>query len=151
MTERYKVFFAVLLVASAALPQYTCITYRAPDGGMWRSIPEGADSTRYERVVERHYAFDTFNPGRPESWLTVLCFGWPAAVLAIRARSRSTRLKAVSWWLEPLLAVGSGYLIALFSSFGLRAIGAYLGMAACAGLLVVWAVELTKRLRKAPA
>jgi hypothetical protein len=151
MPARWKLLAALLLVASAALPQYTCVTYRAPDGGMWQTLPPGADSTRYERLVEPHYAFEHWNPGLPEHWLTVLCFGWPLAVLGIRSRSRLPRVKAVLWWLEPLLAVGSGYLILVFSGFGQRAVGAYLGLAACGAYFVTWAYEALSRFRKAPA
>ena len=148
--SRLKLIAAVLLIAAAALPQYTCVQYRAPDGALWQSIPPGADSSRYERVVERHYAFEEFAPGRPESWLTVIAFAWPVAVIAVRTRTRRPALNRVLWWLEPLLAVGSGYLILLFSSFGQRAIGSWTGVAACLLYLVAWALELTVRFRKSP-
>lgn len=116
LAPRLKLISAVLLIASAALPQYTCVQYRAPDGALWQSIPSGADSSRYQRVVERHYAFESFDPARQESWLTVIAFAWPVAVIALRTRNRWPVLNSVLWGLEPLLALGSGYLILLFSS-----------------------------------
>lgn len=149
--SRLKLIGAVLLIVAAVLPQYTCVQYRAPDGALWQSIPSGADSSRYQRVVERHYAFETFAPGRPESWLAVVAFAWPVGVIAVRRRNRWPVLNAVLWGLEPLLALGSGYLILLFSSFGQRAIGGWTGVAACLLYLVAWVMELAARFRKAPA
>ena len=149
-TARLKLIAAVLLLASLALPQYTCARFRAPDGGVWSQLPPGADTTQYKPFTERHYALENFGVLNVVTWLTVVTFGWPLVVLGVRRRAGKGRMSAVLWWLEPLLSAGSGYFIFSLSALGTRAIGAYAGMGACLLYLGAWGVELRTRLRRAP-
>lgn len=147
---RFKLIAALLLVASLALPQYTCARFRAPDGGVWSQLPPGADTSQYQPFSERHYALENFSAANVVAWLTIVAFGWPLVVLGVRRRAGKGRMSAVLWWFEPLFAAGSGYFIFEFSGLGTRAIGAYLGMGACLLYLGAWGVELRARWR-APA
>jgi hypothetical protein len=145
---RLKLIAAVLLLAALALPQYTCARFRAPDGGVWSQMPANADSSQYQPFTERHYALENFDPANVVMWLTILAFGWPLAVFGVRRRAGKGRVSAGLWWLEPLLAAGSGYFIFALSSLGTRAIGAYLGLGACLLYIGAWAVELRARFRR---
>lgn len=147
---RLKLIAAVLLLASLALPQYTCARFRAPDGGVWSQLPPGADTSQYRPFTERHYALENFGVQNVVTWLTVMAFGWPLVVLGVRRRAGKGRMNAALWWLEPFLAAGSGYFIFVFSGLGTRAIGAYAGMGACLLYIGAWSVELRARWR-APA
>jgi len=139
---RLKLIGALLLLASLALPQYTCARLRAPDGSVWDSVPPGKDATLYRPFTERHYAYENIELRDPISWLTLVAFGWPLILTGVRRRFPGPTLNRVLWWLEPVLAGTSGYLILVFSSLGDRAIGAYVGLAALVLLLLAWLAEL---------
>ena len=75
-------------------------------------------------------------------------FLWPLPLLAIATRRPSGRLTFAIWTAEPLLAIGSAYIIWLFASIlATPAVGAYLGVTAMALYLLAWLVQLWSRVR----
>ena len=147
---RIKLIAAAVLLACLALPEYTCSRYVGPDGKEVATGPAGVPTTPYTEIHEKHYPLESFSVRDPASWLTLLAFAWPWPILAYwlrkkRGRGTFDRLVLVA---EPLLSIGSGYLVWLASSLGTRAAGAYLAMAANAAYLCAWAAELRAR-RKA--
>jgi hypothetical protein len=148
-TTRIKLSAAVVLLACLALPEYTCSKYVGPDGRVVSAVPEGVPATSYKEIPEKHYPLESFSVREIGSWLTLLTFAWPWPVLAYWFRSTQWRgrhgaLKRLVWLAEPLLLMGSGYVIWAASSLGTRAIGAFLALAANAAYLGAWVVELRK-------
>ena len=141
MTTRLKIVAAVALLASLALPQYTCDKYRAPDGRVVDAVPKGADPSAYREFREPHYALGSLDRTDPGSWLVVAVYLWTVPVLLYGSRVRRPRAKRAVWALEGLLVAASSYVIVVGSSSGRRASGAYLGLAALGLYAVAWIVE----------
>jgi hypothetical protein len=100
-------------------------------------------------IQEKHYPLESFSVREIDSWLKLLVFAWPWPVLAYWLRSAQWRgehsaLQRLVWLAEPLLSMGSGYVVWESSSLGTRAVGAYLALAANAVYLGAWAAELRK-------
>jgi hypothetical protein len=150
---RIKLAAAIFLLASLALPEYTCSKYVGPDGKVVSAVPEGAPPTSYRGIQERHYRLESFDMRDGGSWLALLVFLWPLPVLAYLWRGRAGRLKRLISMAEPLLAIGSAYAVWNFSSLGTRASGAYLALGADAVYLSVWVGQVVnlRRLVKPPA
>jgi hypothetical protein len=148
MTRRAKLLAALLLLVALVLPQSTCAGYRGPDGRFVTRVPADAPPDTYRPAVERSYAYDEFRLRQPDTWPNVLVFLWPLPLLAIAARHPAGRVRFAVWVAEPLLAVGSAYMIWLFAStLATPAVGAYLGVTAMALYLLAWLVELWSRVR----
>ena len=144
MTTRFKIVAALALLASLALPQYTCDRYRGPDGRVVSAVPKGADASAYHEYREPHYALGSLDRADPGSWLVVVVYLWPVPVLWYALRVRTPRAKRVLWALEAILVAGSTYVIVFASSNGRRASGAYLGLAALGLYAVAWLVEVRR-------
>jgi len=130
ITWNPKLAAGTLLAVSFLLPQYTCDRYRGPDGKTVQQIPEGADSNQYAPFRERHYAWEDVRWSDVSSWVAPAAFLWPLPVLVWGHRANSQRVRRLCLWLEPLLVGGSLYIISALSSFGERAVGAYVGLGA---------------------
>ncbi len=145
---RIKFAAAVVLLACLTLPEYTCTKYVGPDGQTVSAGPLGVPLTPYREVHEKHYPLESWSVRDIGFWLMLLAFAWPWPVLAYWFRSTHGSLKRVVWlkrmvWLaEPLLSIGSGYVVWTASSLGTRAAGAYLALAANAVYLGTWVAEL---------
>jgi len=147
-TRHAKLLAALLLLAALVLPQSTCAGYRGPDGKFVTRVPADAPPDSYRPAVERSYAYDEFRLRQPDTWLNVLVFLWPLPLLAITTRRPSGRVKFAVWVAEPLLVIGSAYVIWRSASIlATPAVGAYLGLAAMALYLLAWLVELWGRVR----
>lgn len=146
---RIKLAAAVVLLACLALPEYTCSKYVGPDGKQLSAGPEGVPTTPYTEIHEKHYPLESFDAGDLATWLRLLAYLWPWPILAYWLRKKQGRGALDRWVLvaEPLLSIGSGYLVWLASSVGTRAAGAYLGLAANVAYLCAWAAELRARRR----
>jgi hypothetical protein len=141
-----KLAAAVVLLGCLALPEYTCSKYMGPDGKVVSGVPEGASAASYREIQERHYPLESFSVRDGGSWVMILVFAWPWPVLAYQMRGTPTALKRLVWMAEPLLSMGSGYVVWASSSLGTRAAGAYLAMAANGVYLCAWVAEFwTKR------
>ena len=149
---RVKGLAALLLLGALLLPQSTCAGYRAPDGRFVTTIPRGAAPGSYLPMVQRAYAFDDVRLAEPGSWLKLVAFLFPIPLLVVATRSRSARLRAYVYVLEPVLAAGSGYLIWFSAAlFATPAAGAYLAVGALTVYFVASSVELWRRWREGPA
>ena len=146
---RIKLIAAAVLLACLALPEYTCTRYVGPDGKDVATGPAGVPTTPYTEIHEKHYPLESFDAGDFATWLRLLAYLWPWPILAYLFRKTKERGALDRWVLvaEPLLSIGSGYLVWLASSVGTRAAGAYLAMAANAAYLCAWAAELRARRR----
>jgi hypothetical protein len=146
---RIKLVAAAVLLACLALPEYTCSRFVGPDGQVVAAGPAGVPTTPYREVQEKHYPLESFSAREIGSWVTLLAFVWPWPVLAYYRRIRRGRgaqgaVQRVVWIGEPLLSIGSGYVIWTVSGLGTRAAGAYLSLAANAVYLAAWVAELRK-------
>jgi len=142
---RIKLAAAVLLLACLALPEYTCSRYVGPDGQAVSAGPNGVPTVPYREVREKHYPLETFNVQEIGWWIALLSFTWPWPVLVYWWRSRAhAGLARAVWVAEPLLAIGSGWVVWEASSVGTRAVGAYLAMVADATYLCAWIAEWRK-------
>ena len=141
MTTRFKIVAALALLASLALPQYTCAKYRAPDGRVVAAVPKDADASVYHEIREPHYALEGLDRADPGSWIVVAVYLWTVPVVLYGSRARKPRAKRVLWALEGLLVAGSVYVIVFASNNGRRASGAYLGLAALGLYTVAWLVD----------
>jgi hypothetical protein len=127
---RVKIFAAALLSIALLLPQYTCRMYRALEGKVVSSIPDGADSSAYKAFRERHYAWEDAAWRQPSTWLPPALFLWPVPVLVFWGRLRGSWARRSRWIVETTLLAASIYFIWAQSDVGQRAVGAYLGIAA---------------------
>jgi len=146
---RIKLAAAGVLLACLALPEYTCSRFVGPDGQTLAAGPAGVPVTPYREVQEKHYPLESFSVGEVGSWVGLVAFVWPWPVLAYYWRIRrglgaQGAVQRVVWLGEPLLSIGSGYVIWTVSGLGTRATGAYLALAADAVYLGAWAAELRK-------
>ncbi len=144
--DRIKLGAAAVLLACLTLPEYTCTKYVGPDGQAVTAGPEGVPTVPYREVRERHYPLESFSVGEAGFWVTLLAFVWPWPILAYWFRSAQWRathgaLERLVWLAEPLLSMGSGYLVWVASSLGTRAAGAYLALAANGVYLGAWVAE----------
>ena len=149
--SRVRLPAALLLALCIALPSYTCPGYVAPDGTVVSSIPDAADSAAYQSTRIAHYPLEDRGPTDGWFWITVAAFGWPLPILLLRRyrpRSAPARFLTAA---EPVLALGSGYLIYAMASMGRPAFGTWLALAANGAMLAVWLAErLRLRARERP-
>lgn len=151
-----KLTAAAVLLACLTLPEYTCTKYVGPDGKEVSAGSEDRPTTAYREIQEKHYPLESFSVREIGSWLTLLAFVWPWPILVYwfrdtqwRVANRGlTRLVSLA---EPLLSVGSGYVVWATSSLGTRAFGAYLALAANAAYLGAWVAEVRKSRQRGQA
>lgn len=128
---RLKSVAAVLLLVAFVLPQYTCTDWVDRDGkGVGAVQPTGDSASMYHKVETHHYAYESFVASDWTSYVIVLTFTWPAVMLLVGRGVRRRGARIALTIVEILLAIGSGYLIYIFSDNGARASGAYLGLGA---------------------
>ena len=149
---RIKGAAALLLVASIALPQSTCVGYRGPDGKFVAELPGDSTRATYQPAVERAYVLDDVHVGDPRSWVKLAIYLWPLAAVAVLARTRSRRLRMFITIVEPILAVCSAYMIWFVATFFVEpAAGAYVAIGAFAIYFAVWVVEIWRAVRNRPS
>ena len=130
--DRVRVGAALLLLACLALPAYTCDGHVGPDGTKVTAIPGDADSASSHAARIPHYPLE--GP-RGSLWLTVLAFSWPVPFFIYRYRRAPARVARWVLWLQPMVALPSGFFILTMALMGRPAYGTYLALAADAVLL----------------
>jgi hypothetical protein len=78
-------------------------------------------------VITRQYVFDEVSFKYPLSFVLVLAFVWPLAILVHAWKRPRTRLTNALWFAEPLLLAGSLFGIQSFIIFNDPDIGTYVG------------------------
>ena len=144
-----KAAAALLLVASLALPQSTCAGYRGPEGKFVFELPRDSTRAAYTPAVQRHYALEDFQVADAGSWFTVSLFVWPLVAIALGLRARGHRVGASIAIAEPILAIGSAYVIWFLAAWaGDLAAGAYVALGALGIYFGACVVEIWRVLRK---
>ena len=140
-SSRVRAPAAILLALCLALPSYTCPGFIAPDGTTVSSIPDGADSAAFRVTRIPHYPLEDRSPSESWFWVTLLAFGWPLPILLLRRLKPEAAPTRVLDAAEPVLALGSGWVIYAMASMGRPAIGTWLALSANGAILVIWLAE----------
>ncbi|ARA94111.1 hypothetical protein AWN76_013755 [Rhodothermaceae bacterium RA] len=131
--HRIKLTGAVLLLLSAALPMSSCSHFEDAEGNRvtvaeGEAVPEGV-----QKVVTYNYAFEDFDAAEAADWLLPAAFLWPLLVVGLLWRWSQGPVAVMLRLAEPVLLVGSAYLIAALVAWGERPeAGAYVAFAALA-------------------
>lgn len=149
MTRRsLRILAAILVVASAALPFYTCTSY-VDEAGKAVEVAPGAPLPPGVRAeVEVHRPIESFDFLDISGYILMLAFFWPLAFVGIRAARRGPRARRVILVLELLLMAGSGWIFHAHSSVGERAWGAAVAFAGLGFYAIAWCLEVMASIRK---
>jgi hypothetical protein len=144
---RMRSVLSVALALTLALPATTCAGYRAPNGELVSTIPQGADSSKYVAAKIPHRPLDDFSVKELSSWLTLVAYLWPLALLAAIV----WRPKFQTHWAFFIIALGfplaSSWWVRLVVALGDIAYGGLLSFSILAALFVVGVAELLMRNR----
>ena len=136
------------MVASAALPFYTCTSYLDEEGKSVEVEPGAPLPPGVRAEVEVHRPIESFDPSDFGSYFLMLAFLWPLGFVGIRAVARSPRaLRAVRIAELPLM-LGTGWIFYEHSSVGERAWGAAVAFAGLSLYALVWGLEIAASFRK---
>ena len=136
------------MIASAALPFYTCTSYVDETGKAVEVEPGAALPPGVHAEVEAHRPIENFDLRDPGSYLLMLVFLWPLALVGIRAAVRSPRGLRVILVAELLLMIGSGWVFYEHSGVGDRAWGVAVAFGGLALYALVWGLEVGASIRK---
>ena len=136
------------MVASAALPFYTCTSYVDETGKSVGVEPGAALPPGVRAEVEVHRPIESFDLRDPGTYLLMFVFLWPLAFVGIRAAARSPRLLRAVLVGELLLLIGSGWVFYEHSSIGERAWGVAVAFGGLALYALAWGLEVVATLRK---
>jgi hypothetical protein len=139
----------LIVLASLALPQSTCVKYVSPSGETTFVAPQRARADEYQRIAEHSYALDSFSASDAASWVLLVTFLWPTVFAGHALLRPPARSRRVLRWVEPLLLIGSVYVVWHLALFETRALGNYLALGGFGVYALGWA--LTFRQRRAPA
>jgi hypothetical protein len=135
MTRRsLRILAALIVVASAALPFYTCTSYVDESGNSVEVEPGAALPPGVRAEVEVHRPIERFDLLDSDSYFLMLAFLWPLAFVGIRAALRHPGGLRAILIAEPLLLLGSGWIFHAQSSVGERAWGAAVALRASAAV-----------------
>ena len=109
---------ALIVVASAALPFYTCTSYVDEAGAAIEVEPGSPLPPGVRAEVEVHRPIESFDLLDPDSYLFMLAFLWPLGFVCIRAAARSPRAQGALRLAELPLLLGSGWVF--FCTFQCR-------------------------------
>jgi hypothetical protein len=142
-----KLAASILLVAAFLLPLSRCAR-EAPlietaDGAV-RAAPA---TPGQPKVYSYYYAWTDLHPTQPWGWLFLLVFFWPAAFLAHERFGRSDRAKRVFLWMEPPLALASGYAVYMRTFLRELWVGGYLAYIGLVLILLASVGQLWARVR----
>jgi hypothetical protein len=140
----------VVLASCLALPAYTCDGYRGPGEEVVRTVPVGADSSRYTPVEVPHRPIEGFELREPSTYITLLAYTWPLLLLGARVTWRRGRASRALNWAEVPVAAGSSWMVWVIATTGDPAYGSYLAGAANLILLGAAIAELIQR-RRSPS
>ncbi|HEY8153880.1 MAG TPA: hypothetical protein VII72_07110 [Myxococcota bacterium] len=143
-----RILAALIVVASAALPFYTCTSYVDEAGKAVEVEPGAALPPGVRAEVEAHRPIESFDLRELGSYVFMLAFVWPLVFVGIRAAVRRPRALRAILVLELLLLLGSGWIFHAHSSVGERAWGAAVGFAGLGLYAVAWALEIAAGVRE---
>lgn len=145
---------AMLLAASALLPQYSCSQKVDMSGNVLTATPPQEDSGKTWRVAEvDHYVSGEVERDSPGTWILPAVFLWPLVAAFFVAWRPESRAMRIFGWIEPVLLGFSLYVLVIFPT-GTRRYGNYLAVAAasCLFALSLWTTfGLFRRWRDARA
>ncbi len=151
INRKLRILAALLVVASAALPFYTCTSYVDETGKSVEVEPGAPLPPGVRAEVEAHRPIESFDLRDPGSYLLMLVFLWPLALVGIRAAVRSPRgLRGVLVG-ELLLLLGSGWVFYEHSGVADRAWGVAVAFGGLALYALVWGLEVGASIRKGEA
>jgi hypothetical protein len=140
-----KLVASILLVAAILLPLSRCAQEAPPKvAGPSQAAPSAPD---HPKTYRYYYAWTDLHSTQPWGWLFLLVFFWPAAFLAHERFGRSDGAKNVLLWMEPPLALASGYAIYLRTFLRELWVGGYLAYVGLALILVASVGQLWVRVR----
>lgn len=102
-----KVVGALLLLISLALPQSSCRHYEDAKANRVEHKTGDPPPAGAHEVVRYNYAWESFEPVDPSTWLTVLAFVWPVLTLGLLLRPEKRRAALFLRLLEILLLAAS--------------------------------------------
>jgi hypothetical protein len=136
------------VVASAALPFYTCTSYVDEAGKSVEVEPGAALPPGVRAEVESHRPIESFDLRDLGSYVLMLAFLWPLALVGVRAAARRPRVLRAVLIVELLLMLGSGWIFHAHSGVGDRAWGAAVAFAGLGLYALVWGLEVAAWSRK---
>jgi hypothetical protein len=148
LRRNLRILAALIVVASAALPFYTCTSYVDAAGKSVQVEPGAPLPPGVRAEVEVHRPIERFDLLDSDSYFLMLAFLWPLAFVGIRAAVRSPRWLRAILIVELLLLLGSGWMFHAQSSVGERAWGAAVAFAGLALYGLVWCLEIAAWIRK---
>jgi len=136
---RLRAALAFVLVATLALPAYTCDGYRDSAGKLVESIPSGADSAAYTPTKVPHRPIETLDLTAGRTWLILATYLWPLAVVGVLAWRPRVRGRWPFMAVELVLVCASAWIIQWVVVIGDIAYGAVVSLVAL-GLMAAVAV-----------
>ena len=132
MYRYLKLVGAILLLVSLALPMASCTRFEDEEGNRVEVVDGDPHPEGIKEVVTYNYALENFDPTEISSWAVLLTFVWPIIIVGILFWLKRGRIVVVLRILEPLLVIGSFYMVYWISSFLVtrREWGAYLAFLA---------------------
>src|SRR5690242_12901775 len=124
MRSLLRTIASLAMLASLALPLYTCHGYVAPDGHAVSGVPTGADSAAHRPTRIAHYPLEAPSPSELSFWVGLLAYAWPMLLLVIARSRRVQRHRMTLAVVRALMAIASGYVILFAMMWGDWAIGA---------------------------
>ena len=110
LRRNLRILAALIVVASAALPFYTCTSYVDEAGKSVEVEPGAALPPGVRAEVEVHRPIESFDLLDSDSYVFMLAFLWPLAFVGIRAAVRRPRALRAILIVELLLMLGSGWI-----------------------------------------
>ena len=135
-----KLAASMLLVVAFVLPLSRCAETPPPKGaGTPQAAQQRADSPKTYRY---YYAWTDIESSQPWGWLFLLVFFWPLAFFGYEHFGRSAGAKRALLWVQPALALGSGYWLYLRTFLRELWFGGYIAYIALALILLASVVQL---------
>jgi len=139
MPGKLKIIGAILIALCFVLPIKSCT--------QCMDKTEKPDTPCVNSVTEHFYLLGELEKNDPVSWLRVVSFIFPAAIVLYTRRRPAARLTRVLWFLEPVLLAwlvldgwGSVYMYR-------PDIGTYVGGLGVAVYFVAWVIEAYRKFR----
>lgn len=135
-----KAFGALLLILSLFLPMSSCTTPQ----------PMTKDANGVERTepakTEYHYVWKFENADQVGSYVLLLGWLWPSAVVLLASRL-GRRAQMAVFAIEPLLFAATSYFCFGFAMFGHLEIGLYVTVVGMTAYGLAWLAELGLKVR----
>ncbi len=139
MPAKFKTIGAILIALCFVLPIKSCT--RCMDK------PEKPDTPCVNSVTEHFYLLGELKKDDPVSWLRVISFIFPAAIVLYTRRRPVARLTRVLWFLEPVLLAWLALCVWTVTFLFQPDIGAYVGSLGISVYFVEWTIEAYRKFR----